>query len=128
MIVGVIVGRSAFRDKKVFILTDNKISFIHARSYHSHLHLHISRSRNSYVTWKKFGDAASGAFQFVLACDLYSEGLKRDPPKPPRPAPYAFVARAYVRAGKTKEAEKLAEKAAYVASKNKFLKKDEVSG
>ena len=57
--------------------------------------------------WKSFGDAASSAFQFVLAADLYREGLRRDPPKPLRPGPFAYCSRAYVRAGKNAEATEM---------------------
>ena len=80
---------------------------------------------DSYATWRKFGDAASAAGQRVLAADLYREGLRREPPKPPRAKLYAFVSRALIRAGKSKEALALAEKAAKVASKDKFMPKEE---
>jgi tetratricopeptide (TPR) repeat protein len=66
---------------------------------------------NSNTTWKQMGDAATYSRQYLLASDLYAEGVRRDPPKPLRSAPYIFLSRAYMRAGKVDAAIESAETA-----------------
>ena len=72
---------------------------------------------NSASTWKQFGDAAASAKLFLLASDMYAEGVRRDPPKPLRASPYIALSRAYARAGKTDSAIEAAETAIEIATR-----------